>query len=111
MSGKRLWMAAVIVLLAGTVAGAQRYITIDVPGAGSGAGKGTFPQNVTERGLIFGNYVDSNRVAHGFLRSEEGEFTTFNVPEAGTGAGQDRLIRNPSAVSNRACRTGRPKGA
>ena len=39
-------------------------------------------------GLIFGYYVDSHSVAHGFLRSWEGHYTTFDVSGAGTGAGQ-----------------------
>ncbi|MGB8477616.1 MAG: hypothetical protein WCE63_02095 [Acidobacteriaceae bacterium] len=34
---------------------------------------------------IAGIYSDSNNVTHGFLRSPEGEFTTFDAPGAGTG--------------------------
>ncbi len=88
MKQKQLWMIVGVVLLAIGFASAQRYTTIDVPGAGNGAGQGTFLQNVTDSGLIFGYYVDSNSVAHGFLRSQQGRYTTFDAPGAGTGAGQ-----------------------
>ncbi len=88
MKQRQLWMIIGVVLLTIGFASAQRYTTIDAPGAGTGAGQGTFPQNITDLGLIFGYYVDSNSVAHGFLRSREGNYTTFDVSGAGTGAGQ-----------------------
>lgn len=69
-------------------ASAQHYTTINAPGAGTSAGQGAFLQNVTDSGLTFGYDVDSNNVAHGFLRSRQGNYTTFDILGAGTGAGQ-----------------------
>lgn len=40
----------------------------DAPGAGSGAGQGTFVQWMDEDGDITGYYADTNDVYHGFLR-------------------------------------------
>ena len=37
MNGKQFWMAVAVALLAVSVASAQTYIPIDVPGAGTGA--------------------------------------------------------------------------
>ncbi len=39
-------------------------------------------------GEIAGYYEDGNSVSHGFLRSNDGRLTVFDVPGAGTGAGQ-----------------------
>jgi hypothetical protein len=86
MKQKQLWMIVSVVLSAIGFASAQHYTAIDAPGAGTGAGQGTFLQNVTDSDLTFGYYVDSNSVAHGFLRSREGNYTTFDVPGAGAGA-------------------------
>ena len=88
MKQRQLWMTIGVVLLTIGFSSAQRYTTIDPPGAGTGAGQGTFPQNITDSGLVFGYYVDSNGVAHGFLRSREGNYTKFDVSGAGSGAGQ-----------------------
>jgi hypothetical protein len=68
------------------------FITLDAPGGGTSVGFrfGTFPNsinipstiNINNRGTITGNYVDSNNVSHGFLRSPGGEFSTFDAPGA-----------------------------
>ena len=71
MNRKQILMPVFIVLLAIATAKAQTYITVDVPGAGSGPGQGTFAQTVSDSGIVYGNYVGSNSVAHGFLRSTE----------------------------------------
>jgi hypothetical protein len=60
MKRKQLWLSPLTFFLAIGIANAQTYININVPGAGSGPGQGTFPQNVTDSGVIFGNYVDSS---------------------------------------------------
>jgi hypothetical protein len=65
--------------------------TFDAPGAGTGAGQGTFGVGLTLNREIEGVYVDANGVLHGFVRSNQGTFTTFDVPSAGTGAGQGTL--------------------
>src|SRR5437879_3109242 len=58
------------------------FITFDVPGAGTGPGQGTLPQQVTPAGTIVGNYVDNNYVTHGFVRSAQGAFATIDAPGA-----------------------------
>ena len=65
-----------------------QIITFDAPGAGTVAGQGTFEFSITPAGVIIGEYVDSKRVFHGFLRSRDGVIATFDAPGAGTGAGE-----------------------
>src|SRR6266511_6099345 len=77
----------------GYVRSNQGVITVfDAPGAGTGPGQGTFPAFspllINPNGAITGYYFDSAFVYHGFLRYENGAFTTFDAPGAGTGAGQ-----------------------
>jgi len=77
----------------GYVRSNQGVITVfDAPGAGTGAGQGTFsafsPLLINPHGAITGYYTDSAFVAHGFLRDENGVITTFDAPGAGTGAFQ-----------------------
>lgn len=94
MNQNKLWIATMGMFLAVSFASAQTYISIDVPGAGVGAGQGTFPQNVSDSGLVFGNYVDPSGVAHGFIRSTDGDYTTFDVSGAGIAAGQGTMPVN-----------------
>ena len=48
---------------------AQTFITFDAPGAGTAPGQGTLPQQMTAARTIVGNYVDTNSVVHGFVRT------------------------------------------
>jgi len=66
----------------------HRIITFDVPGAGTGAGQGTFPWGIVQGEWIMGNYIDGNGVYHGFLRAPDGAISKFDVPGSGKGAGQ-----------------------
>jgi len=68
-----------------------RIITFDAPGAGTGAGQGTYANGINAGGATVGWYVDGNNVNHGFLRTPEGTIVTFDAPGAGTGAGQGTL--------------------
>lgn len=68
----------------------HKIITFDAPGAGTGAGQGTFAY-IIQREWIAGNYIDANGVYHGFLRAPDGAITKFDVPGAGTGAGQGTI--------------------
>ena len=77
----------------GYVRSNQGVITVfDAPGAGTGPGQGTFPFNspqlINPNGAITGFYTDSADALHGFVRDDNGVITTFDVPGAGTGAGQ-----------------------
>jgi hypothetical protein len=75
----------------------SRYgvITVfDAPGAGTGPGQGTIvfsPEILNNEGEIAGHYIDSGNVSHGFLRDENGVFSTFDAPGAGTDPGQGTL--------------------
>jgi hypothetical protein len=79
----------------GYVRSNQGVITVfDAPGAGTGPGQGTCcvsPLIINPNGAIAGYYVDSSGVSHGFLRDENGVITTFDVPGAGTGAGEGKF--------------------
>jgi hypothetical protein len=61
-------------------------ITFDVPVAGTLA---TVPDDINPEGTVVGFYFDENFVGHGFLRSPNGQFTTFDAPGAGT------MVNNP----------------
>jgi hypothetical protein len=67
--------------------------SFDAPGADTtpGSGNGTFGVSLTPSGEIEGVFVDAKGVLHGFVRSNQGTFSTFDVPGAGTGAGQGTL--------------------
>ena len=61
------------------------FTTFDAPGAGTGAGQGTFPFAISHGGEITGFYVDGTNANHGFLRDAKGVITTFDVPGADQG--------------------------
>ena len=62
--------------------------TFDVSSAGTGSYQGTGCPGcllgLNQFGAIAGIYSDANSVNHGFLRSPDGKFTTFDAPGAGT---------------------------
>jgi hypothetical protein len=66
--------------------------TFDAPGAGTGFYQGTgcpgCNLGVDLWGTIAGSYTDSNYVFHGFVRSPDGRFTTFEAPGAGSAASE-----------------------
>jgi hypothetical protein len=64
-------------------------ITFDAPGADlkPGDNNGTYPSGINTEGAITGAYQDKKSVLHGFLRSPEGKFTTFEAPGTNTVAG------------------------
>ncbi len=60
---------------------AGKYSKFDAPGAGTLAGQGTGVSGfsgLTDAGAIAGGYTDSNGVGHGFLRTANGKFATFD---------------------------------
>ena len=61
---------------------AQKIITFDTPGAGTSAGQGTFPDGITDTGVIIGDYIDSHGVQHGFVRTQQGDITPFDPPDS-----------------------------
>jgi hypothetical protein len=89
-----------------------QFITIDAPGAGQGSGQGTgcFAYSdcsviINNFGAITGYYLDANNVFHGFVRSPEGKFTSFQAPGADTAA-QDFNGTNPNAINDAGAITG-----
>lgn len=60
----------------------------DVPSAGTGSYQGTGCPGcllgLNQWGAIAGIYSDANSVNHGFVRSPDGKFTSFDAPDAGT---------------------------
>jgi len=69
-----------------------KLTTFDAPGSGTGSYQGTgcpgCNLGVNNWGAIAGTYTDANDVFHGFLRSPDGRFTTFDATGAGTGSSQ-----------------------
>jgi hypothetical protein len=77
--------------------------TFDVPGAGTGSDQGTgcpgCGTGLNLLGFIAGTYIDANSVQHGFVRSPNGKFTTFDAPGAGTESGQGTGCPSDCATS------------
>jgi hypothetical protein len=95
---------------------AGAFITLDVPGAGTGFFQGTFPASINQAGDITGNYVDANSVSHSFVRFSNGTITTFDVPggtfssggginPAGAIAGSYVYLNDPNSVPHLYLRT------
>jgi hypothetical protein len=62
------------------------YTTFEVPGSSTGALQGTVAFGMDSAGDITGPYLDTNRVAHGYLRLANGTVTKFDAPGAGNSA-------------------------
>jgi hypothetical protein len=62
-------------------------LTFDAPGAGTGPGQGTTPEQINQFGWIAGFFVDASGVSHGFVRDAHGKITTIDAPGAGTSPG------------------------
>jgi uncharacterized membrane protein len=91
MQCRTLLLTVLCALFLSLAASAQeaRIITFDAPGADTNVvdSNGTFSSDINGWGAITGYYIDSNNVYHGFLRSPEGKFTTFEAPGADTTIG------------------------
>jgi hypothetical protein len=74
-----------------------KIATFDAPGAGAGAGQGTFAYSINAWRVIAGYTVDGNGTGHGFVRRIDGTFTIFDDPEGGTGPG---LGTFPSSIND-----------
>jgi hypothetical protein len=61
--------------------------TITLFNSPAGANFPTLSLSINSAGTVTGYWIDSQQVAHGFLRTADGTFTSFDVPGAGTGAG------------------------
>ena len=83
------------------------FTTFEAPGAGTVAGsfEGTQPASINLEGTIAGTYIDANSVYHGFLRSPNGTFTTFEAPGADTNPG-DFNGTYPSNINDSGAITG-----
>ena len=64
-----------------------RIVTVDFPGAIDTGCFSDCSVLINNFGVIAGTYLDANGVFHGFVRSPEGKFTTFEVPDADTTTG------------------------
>ena len=81
-------LAFCTVALAPASAQEPHIITFDAPGADTKPGdfNGTYPGSSNFWGVITGSYQDTNSTFHGFVRSPEGTFTTFEAPGADLGS-------------------------
>jgi probable HAF family extracellular repeat protein len=83
-----------------------KFASLDAPDAGSmpDSGQGTFAFGITDGGTVVGSSVDTNGVAHGFVHTPNGKFTTFDAPLAGSmpnsGEGTFALAINPAGASS-----------
>jgi hypothetical protein len=90
---------AVCTLGLGLSGNAQHLTTFDAPGAGTGPYQGTTASGINQRGEISGSYFDANYHYHGFLRSPDGKFTTFDVPGATAGFGTSPIGLNAEGAT------------
>jgi hypothetical protein len=76
------------------------FKTFDAPGADTTAGdfNGTTPTSINDSGAITGTYSDTNGFGHGFVRSPDGKFTSFDVPGAGGYGSGPQAINFEGAV-------------
>jgi hypothetical protein len=61
------------------------FTTFSFPGSSMEAGQGTLPaqtSGLNDSGAITGLYYDVNNTIHGYLRSPDGAFTSFDAPGA-----------------------------
>jgi hypothetical protein len=91
MAKKRTLYLGLFALGIAFAAGANepRFVSFDAPGAGHASGQGTGCFGYTDCsvvinnwGAITGYYLDAKNVFHGFVRSPEGKFTSFEAPGA-----------------------------
>ena len=63
-----------------------KITTFDVPGAFTDASSiGTYTAFINDLGVVAGSYFDANTfVEYGYVRSQNGHFTKFAAPGAGT---------------------------
>jgi hypothetical protein len=87
---------SLLAALAGAVAvSAQTVITFDAPGAGTGAGQGTYPFNISPSGTTVGFVRDADDVRHGFLRTANGDFTVFDARARVPREARERALTPP----------------
>ena len=100
---------ALCMLGLGSTASAQEphIISFDAPGADTtpGDNNGTYPSSINVEGLITGSYQSADTVFHGFLRTPNGKFTTFEAPGADTTAGSFNGT-SPSSINDLGVITG-----
>jgi len=80
----------------------SKTITFDTPGADTKPGdyNGTYSSSINARGVIAGSNQDASGTCHGFLRSPDGEFTTFDAAGADLTPGGYNGT-SPSSVNDR----------
>src|ERR1700733_12206551 len=78
-----------------------RIVSFDAPGADLNPDdyNGTYPSGINALGVIAGSYQGADTVYHGFLRSPDGQFTTFEAPGADTTAGSYNGT-SPSSIND-----------
>jgi hypothetical protein len=92
--------AAICMIWLGVPATAQQptVISFGAPGAGTGAGQGTWANAINAIGEVAGWYVDGNNVHHGFIRGLDGEIRSVNAGRAGAAAYQGTLIEGMNSA-------------
>jgi hypothetical protein len=82
--------------------------TFEAPGAGTGPYQGTgFDQiaGLNDLGVVTSMYLDGNNVYHGYLRTPDGKFATFDAPGADLTPG-DYNGTFPASINNAGVITG-----
>jgi hypothetical protein len=82
--GRTVLRTGIVLLLLCTFAFGVRisFLMFDAPGGGTSPNQGTRPTDINEQGQIVGSVLDSSNHYHGFLRHQNGSFTSFDYPGA-----------------------------
>lgn len=70
---------------------AQQVTTFDEPNASAGPLVGTEAQGINDWGTITGDYADSNGGVHGYVRTGDGKYASFDAPGANPSPGYNCL--------------------
>ena len=74
-------------------------LRFDVPGASTE----TVPKSINAAGAITGRFTDAQNVNHGFVRSPDGTFVTFDAGDTNAGSGFGTF---PESINNAGAITG-----
>jgi len=88
------------------------FTIFDAPGAGTCSTPcadlqpGTRAYSINPAGTITGFYSGNSFVHHGYVRTGDGTFTSFDPPDAGTGFGQGTYPDSPAGINPAGAITG-----
>jgi hypothetical protein len=86
-------LGSALLLCATVIAGtdAQQLTTFDEPNAAAAPFQGTEAQGINDWGTIVGDYIDNSGGVHGYTRTADGKYLSFDAPGANPAPGYNCL--------------------